>query len=110
MNIDPDLANKLLGGITGSALAAWLAKLAGIALLIATLAGVSIAWFLGPLVADVFELHKEQARAAIAFMTGFFGLFVLRKLAEAIMVIDTHALATAIQERIASWFPKKPGG
>lgn len=110
MNIDPDFANKLLAGASGSALAAWLAKLAGVSLVLATLAGVAIAWFVGPWVADLFDLHKEQARSAVSFLTGFFGLMVLRKLGDGVMAIDAAALGSALQERIASWFPKKPGG
>lgn len=109
MNFDPDLANKLLAGGSGSAIAAWLAKLAGWNLVIAIAAGLAISWFLGPAIADFFDLHKEQARSAVSFMVGFIGLILLRKLLLVIETIKWEEIAKSVQERIKSWFNKSSG-
>lgn len=110
MNIDPELVNKAIAGGSGSAVAAYLAKLNGWPLVLATLAGMAIAWFVGPMVADFFELKKEEARSGVAFLSGFLGLMVLRKVVDTVEAIDPKTIGKSIQESISSWFPKKPGG
>lgn len=74
---DPDTIHQLGAGATGSAIAAWLARATGMALLGMWGAGLSTAYFIGPAVAAMFNL--QQHASAVGFTVGFLAIMVLRK-------------------------------
>jgi hypothetical protein len=75
---DPDTLHQIGAGASGSAVAAWLARATGWELAGMFLSGMSAAYFIGPAVAAMFNLHSHAS--AVGFATGFLAIMVLRKL------------------------------
>lgn len=75
--IDPGELKNIAAGASGSAVAAWLARATGWALLGMFGGGVSAAYFVGPVVAEWTSLQHQQS--AVGFVVGFLAIMSLRK-------------------------------
>lgn len=74
---DPETIHQLGAGASGAAIAAWLARATGFELAGMFLSGFSAAYFVGPSVASLFNLHQHAS--AVGFAVGFLAIMVLRK-------------------------------
>lgn len=99
--LDPDTAQNLAAGSSGSALAAWLARATGWELLFMFLGGSSAAWFLGPLVAEWFRLQHQAS--AVGFAVGFLSLMVARKIIAVIDSFPADSMGGALAALIHRW-------
>lgn len=108
--LDPDTIKQLAAGATGSGLAAWLAKVTGWALVVMFLGGFLAAYFVGPLVADVFSISKPQSMQAVGFVVGFVAILLLRKVHDVIDSIPADSLGGALVEWLRKLLGLPPRG
>ena len=95
---DPETLHQLGAGASGSAVAAWLARATGLELVGMFLAGLSAAYFIGPAVAALFNLHAHAS--AVGFATGFLAIMVLRKVLAVIDSFPADSIGGAIATKL----------
>lgn len=91
---DPDTLHQLGAGASGSAVAAWLARVRGLELLGTFLCGMVAAYFIAPAVAAVFSL--QQHAGAVGFATGFLAIMVLRKVLAVVESFPADSIGDAL--------------
>lgn len=99
--LDPDTAQNLAAGGSGSALAAWLARATGWELLFMFLGGLSASWFFGPLVAEWSRLQHQAP--AVGFAVGFLALMTARKVIAVIDSVPADSIGGALAALIHRW-------
>lgn len=105
MDPNPDILSKLIAGGSGSAIAAWMARVTGLDLLFTFLGGLSAAWYFGPPVSSYFSLVSKESEFAVGWAIGFFAIFTLRK---AYLVFEAVS-AKDIVKYLKGFLPKKGG-
>ena len=95
---DPDTLHQLGAGATGSAIAAWLARATGLELLGMFLAGLSVAYFIGPSIASIFNLTAHAT--AVGFAVGFLAIMVLRKVLLVVESFPADSIGGALAAKI----------
>lgn len=98
-----ELANKIMAGASGSAIAAWIAKATGLNLLVMFLSGFATSYFLGPALSEFFNLHKQEA--AVGFVVGFLAILVMRKVVAVIEAVSGESVGRLIVD----WLKKRLG-
>jgi hypothetical protein len=94
---DNETVQNLAAGATGSGLAAWMAKVAGIDLVVMFIGGCAAAHFMGAPIADYFHLARHAT--SIGFIVGFLSILIMRKAYETLQSLDPSALGSVIVEK-----------
>lgn len=97
MNEIGDIKNILAGG-SGAAVAAWLARATGWTLLFMFMGGLSASVFIGPAVADWFNLAHQQA--AVGFVVGFLAIMVMRKVVAVVESFPAESVGGILAAKI----------
>lgn len=101
---------KLAAGGGGSAIAAWLAKAAGLQLVIMFAGGLAASYFVAPALADRFGLGAHQP--AVGFVVGFVAIMFLRKVHDVFESIPAGSIGASLAEWVRKilGLPAKPEG
>jgi hypothetical protein len=96
--IDNEIVQKLAAGAAGAGLGAWMARAAGVDLLVMFMGGFAASYFFVAPITEFFNVTK--AEGAVGFSVGFLAILVMRKVYETVQGLDTASLGTAILDKL----------
>jgi hypothetical protein len=102
-NMGPVLSRPDVAGMLGSLLGSFLGTLPGVTRLqraCSAAGGMVIAYYLGPLTADVLGITNPRGQTAIGFLVGMLGLAVLVQISTSLKSVDWRGHIDGFLDRI----------
>jgi hypothetical protein len=96
--IDNETVQKLAAGAAGAGLGAWMARAAGVDLVVMFIGGFVASYFFVEPITEFFNVTK--ATGAVGFSVGFLAILVMRKVYETVQGLDTASIGTAFLDKL----------